>query len=65
MKMKSEWRALKIRSKNLLNMKVVNYLTFVFHIEVKTNSKYKILNFKFRFSIYQKYKMALWVHGLR
>ena len=64
MKMKSEWRALKIRSKNLLNMKVVNYLTFVFHTEVKTNSKYKILNFKFRFSIYQKREMALWVHGM-
>ena len=64
MKMKSEWRALKIRSKNLLNMKVINYLTFVFDIEVKTNSKYKILNFKYRFSIYQKHEMVLWVHGL-
>ena len=64
MKMKSEWRALKIRSKNLLNMNVINYLTFVFDIEVKTNSKYKILNFKYRFSIYQKHEMVLWVHGL-
>ena len=31
--------ALKIQSKNLLNMKmVVNYLNFVFHIKVKTKS---------------------------
>ena len=29
--------ALKIQSKNLLNMKIaVNYLNFIFHIEVKT-----------------------------
>ena len=35
-------RALKIQSKSLLNMKlVVIYLNFVFHIEVKTKSKYK------------------------
>ena len=32
-------KALKIQSKNLLNMKmVVNYLNFVFHIKVKTKS---------------------------
>ena len=43
-------RALKIRSKNLLNMKMeVNYLNFAFHIELKTKSKSKILNFGFRF----------------
>ena len=43
-------RALKIQSKNLLNMKmVVNYLNFVFRIEVKTKSKYRILNFVFQF----------------
>ena len=42
--------ALKIQSKNLLNMKIVDkYLNFVFHIEVKTKSKYKILNFVFQF----------------
>ena len=42
-------RALKIQSKNLLNMKiVVNYLNFVFHIELKTKSKYKILDFVFQ-----------------
>ena len=41
-------RALNIQSKNLLNEKiVVNYLNFVFHIEVKTKPKYKILNFVF------------------
>ena len=28
---------------------VVNYLNFVFHIEVKAKSKYKILNFVFQF----------------
>ena len=50
MKMKSKWRALKIQSKNLLNMKIeVNYQNFVFHIEVKTKSKYKTLNFVFQF----------------
>ena len=43
-------KVLKIQTKNLLNMKmVVNYLNFVFHIEVKTKSKYKILNFVFQF----------------
>ena len=28
---------------------VVSYLNFVFHIEVKTKSKYKSLNFNFKF----------------
>ena len=37
---------------------VVSYLNFVFFIEVKA-----ILNSEFRFSIYQKNEMALWVHG--
>ena len=47
--MKNEWRALKIQSKNLLNMKiVVNDLNFVFHNEVKTKSNYEILNFAFQ-----------------
>ena len=42
--------ALKIQSKNLLNKKmVVNYLNFVFLNEVKTNSKYWILNFVFQY----------------
>ena len=27
----------------------INYLNFAFHIEVKTKSKYKILNFIFQF----------------
>ena len=41
---------LKIQSKSLLNMKMVaNSFNFVFHIEVKTKSKYKILNFAFEF----------------
>ena len=41
---------LKIQTKNLLNMKMtVNYLNFVFRIEVKTKSKYRILNFVFQF----------------
>ena len=39
-------RALKIQSKNRFNMKIVaNYFNFVFHIEVNTKSKHKILNF--------------------
>ena len=38
--MKNEWKALKIQRKNLLNMKiVVNYLNFVFHIEVSVENK--------------------------
>ena len=36
-----QMKALKIQTKNLLNMKMVrNYLNFVFRIEVKTNFKY-------------------------
>ena len=43
-------KLLKIQSKNLLNMKaVVNYLNFVFLTEVKSKSKYRILNFVFQF----------------
>ena len=54
-------KLLKIQRKNLLSMKmVVNYLNFVFLIEVKAKSKYRI--FKFRFPIYQKHEMALSVH---
>ena len=44
-------KALKIQTKNSLNMKiVVNYLNFAFRIEVKTKSKYKTLNFVFQLS---------------
>ena len=43
-------KVLKIQTKNLLNMKMtVNFLNFVFRIEVKTKSKYRILNFAFQF----------------
>ena len=43
-------KILKIQRKNLLNMKmVVNYLNFVFLIEVKSKSKYRILNFVLQF----------------
>ena len=53
-------RALKVRSKNLSNMKiVVHYLNFDFHIEVKSKSKNKILNFVFQFT---KKMKILWVH---
>ena len=56
-------KVLKIQIKNLLNMKMtVNYLNFLFRIEVKTKSKYRILNFVFQFI--NKHKMTLWVHGL-
>ena len=44
-------------------MKMVVNLNFVFLIEVKAKSKYRI--FEFRFSIYQERKMALWVHGFK
>ena len=55
-------KVLKIQRKNLLNMKIiVSYLNFVFLIEVKAKSKSRIS--EFRFSIYQKHEMALWVHG--
>ena len=38
-------KVLKIQTKNLLNMKItVNYLNFVFRVEVKTKSKDRILN---------------------
>ena len=57
-------RALKIQSKNLLNMKMeVSYLNFVFHIEVKTKSKYKILNFLFQFIKNTKWHFG--VHGFK
>ena len=47
---KKRMKVLKIQTKNLLNMKMtVNYLNFVFRIEVKTKSKYRILNFVFQF----------------
>ena len=43
-------KALKIQSKNLLNMKMVdNYLNFIFCTEVKAKPKYRILNFVFQF----------------
>ena len=43
-------KVLKIQRKNLLNMKmIVSYLNFVFFIEVKAKSKYRILNFVFQF----------------
>ena len=41
---------------------VVSYLNFVFFIEVKAKSKYRILNFVFQFI--KKNEMELWVRGL-
>ena len=55
MKMKNEKRTVFrfpffYETKNLLNMEMtVNYLNFVFRIEVQTKSKYRILNFVFQF----------------
>ena len=47
---KKRIRALKIQSKNFVNMKMEpSYFNFVFHIDPKTKSKYKILNFVFQF----------------
>ena len=43
-------KVLKIQTKNLLSMKMtVNYLNLVIRVEVKTKSKYRILNFAFQF----------------
>ena len=39
---------------------VVSYLNFVFFIELKAKTKYRILNFVFQF-INKKNEMALWV----
>ena len=60
LKMKNKRRGVsKIQIKNLLNMKVVvNYFNFVFHIEVKTKSKYKVLNF-----VFQLIKNSKWYFG--
>ena len=53
-------KPLKIQSKNLLSMKmVVNYLKFVFRVEVKTESKYRILNFVFQFIRNTKWHFGL------
>ena len=58
-----QMKVLKIQRKNLLNIRmVVSYLNFVFLIEVKAKFKYRI--FKFRYSIYQKHEITLWVPGL-
>ena len=55
-------KVLKIHRKNLLIMKFEfeNYLDFVFFIELKAKTKYRILNFVFQF-INKKNEMALWV----
>ena len=46
----NQMKILKIQRENLLNMEmVVNYLNFVFLIEIKSKSKYRILNFVFRY----------------
>ena len=51
MKFKNEQRALKIPSKNSLKKNIaLNYLNFIFHIDVKTNSKNKTLNCDFQFT---------------
>ena len=41
---------------------VVCYLNFVFFIEVKAKTKYRTLNFVFKFI--KKKEMVRWVHGL-
>ena len=57
-------KVLKIQRKNLLNMKmVVSYLNFVFFIEVKTKSRYRILNFVFQFTKNTKWHFGLSVNG--
>ena len=46
---------------------VVNYLNFVFHIEVKTKSNHKFLNFGFQFIKNMKCHFGYtdWVHGFQ
>ena len=52
-------KVLKIQRKNLLNMKMaVSYLNFVFHIEVKAKSKYRVLNFVFKFTKNMKWHIG-------
>ena len=68
---KKRMKVFKIQIKNLLNMKmVVNYLNFVFFIEVKSKSKYRILNFVFQFIKstkwyfgYTDYLSSIWEHN--
>ena len=56
---KKRMKALKIQSKSLLSMKiVVYYLKFFFHIDVKTKSRYRILNFVFQFSKNTKWQLV-------
>ena len=56
---KKRMKLLKIKRKNLWNMKmVVNYLNFVFLNEVKPKSKYRILNF-----VFQLIKNTKWHFG--
>ena len=51
MKFTNEQRALKIPSKNSLKKNIaLNYLNFIFHIDVKTKSKNKTLNCDFQFT---------------
>ena len=38
-----------IKVHQLFSKMVVNYLNFVLHLELKTKSRYKILNFVFQF----------------
>ena len=67
MKFKNEQRASKIPSKNSLNKNIaLNYLNFIFHIDVKTKSKNKTLNCDFQFTkntkqhfVYRNFLQAL------
>ena len=60
---KKRMKALKIQSKSLLSMKiVVYYLKFFFHIDVKTKSRYRILNFVFQFSKNTKWQLGTRIH---
>ena len=57
-------KVLKIQRKNRLNVKiVVSYLNFVFFIETKAKSKYRILNFVFqlRLSKTQNGTLGTWI----
>ena len=66
LKLQKIQRTLKIQTKNLLNMNiVVIYSNFTFRIEVKTKSKYIILDFVFRFIKNMKWHFGYTDYNMR
>ena len=62
MKMKNEWSIKNSKKESIKHENDSQLFDFVFFIEVKAKSKYRILNFVFQFI--KKTEMAHgWVHG--